>query len=124
MKQPLLSIIIPAYNAEPYIDKLINALKPQVTTDTEVIVVDDGSKMPYTAPYKWVHVIRQDNGGASAARNTGLDAAKGKYIAFIDADDLVSANYLDLIRAKIAEGCDYIYLSWQTIATDGKRRLS
>ena len=123
MKQPLLSIIIPAYNAEPYIDKLINALKPQVTTDTEVIVVDDGSKMPYTAPYKWVHVIRQNNGGASAARNTGLDTAKGKYIAFIDADDLVSANYLDLIRAKIAEGCDYIYLSWQTIGNGWQAKV-
>lgn len=123
MKQPLLSIIIPAYNAEPYIDKLINALKPQVTTDTEVIVVDDGSKMPYTAPYKWVHVIRQNNGGASAARNTGLDAAKGKYIAFIDADDLVSANYLDLIRTKIAEGCDYIYLSWQTIGNGWQAKV-
>ena len=92
-KSMKLSIIIPAYNAEPYIDKLIERLEPQISKDIEVIVVDDGSKKPYKGP-KWAKVIRQENGGASAARNTGLDKAKGDYIAFIDADDLVTEDYI------------------------------
>lgn len=112
----LLSIIIPAYNSKPYIDHLINRLKPQITSEIEVIVVDDGSKFPYMAPYDWVKVIRQENGGASSARNKGLDNANGKYIAFIDSDDLVSENYVAAVLEKIkTERPDYIYLSWKTL---------
>ena len=88
-----LSIIIPCYNAEPYINELIDCLKPQLNDDVEVIVVDDGSKKPYktSAPIK---VIRKENGGASSARNCGLDNASGEYISFIDADDIVSVDYV------------------------------
>lgn len=110
-----LSIIIPAYNAEPYIDELINVLKPQITEEVEVIIVDDGSRMPYLAPYDWVNVCRQENAGVSAARNKGLDKAAGEYIAFIDADDLVSPNYISAILNKIKkEQFDYCYLSWDS----------
>ena len=111
----ILSIIIPAYNADDYLTKLLECLDKQITKGVEVIIVDDGSKVPVETDYKWAQVIRQENGGASAARNTGLDNAKGEYIAFIDADDLVADNYIDMIKAKIAEKCDYIYLSWKTI---------
>lgn len=111
----ILSIIIPAYNADDYLSKLLECLDKQITKGVEVIIVDDGSKVPVETDYKWAQVIRQENGGASAARNTGLDNAKGEYIAFIDADDLVADNYIDMIKAKIAEKCDYIYLSWKTI---------
>lgn len=116
----LLSIIIPAYNAEPYIESLINTLKPQITDEVEVIVIDDGSKAPYLPPYKWIHVERfEDNRGVSAARNYGIDLAQGDYIAFIDADDLVSPNYIQLVLQKIqAEHFDYCYLSWKTIGND------
>lgn len=115
-----LSIIIPAYNAEPYIDHLIQNLKPQITDEVEVIVIDDGSKTPYLPPYEWVHVERfEDNRGVSAARNHGIDLAQGDYIAFIDADDLVADNYIKLILDKIeAEHFDYCYLSWKTIGHD------
>ena len=109
----LLSIIIPAYNAEPYINELLDRLAPQITPDVETIIVDDGSKKPFQTSYKWANVIRQENGGASAARNTGLDTAKGDYIAFIDADDLIADNYIQTIIDKIkAENFDYCYLSW------------
>lgn len=112
-----LSIIIPCYNAEPYIDELIKRLIPQISDDIEIIVVDDGSKFPYIPSYPEVKVIRQENGGASAARNTGLDNATGDFIAFIDADDLVTEDYITQIRAKLDEGCDYVYLSWRTIGS-------
>lgn len=115
----LLSIIIPAYNAEPYIEHLMNRLKPQITEEVEIIVVDDGSKFPYIPPYNWItfHQFEQ-NRGVSAARNKGIDMAQGEYIAFIDADDLVSENYIKLVLDKIrSEHFDYCYLSWKTIGT-------
>ncbi len=111
-----LSIIIPAYNAEPYIDHLINTINPQMRDDVEVFVIDDGSRTPYLPPYPWVNVIRQENKGVSAARNTGLDHASGEYIAFIDADDLVADHYISSIIDKIEkEQFDYCYLSWKTM---------
>ena len=110
-----LSIIIPAYNAEPYIEHLIQRLKPQINDKVEVIVVDDGSKIPYLPPYEWVHVIRQDNKGLAGARNTGLEAAKGRYIAFIDADDLVSEHFVDYVLSRTDEEWDYMDLSWRSL---------
>lgn len=111
-----LSIIIPYYNAGWYTDELLNTLSPQITEGVEVILVDDGSDEPYQTDYPWVKVIRQKNGGASKARNTGLENATGEYIAFIDADDLVSERYIERIIEKIDhEHFDYCYLSWRTI---------
>ena len=110
-----LSIIIPAYNAEPYIDHLIQRLKPQINDDVEVIVVDDGSRFPYLPPYEWVKVIRQKNKGLAGARNTGLEHAKGKYIAFIDADDLVSEDFVKTIHERASEEWDYMDCSWKSL---------
>ena len=110
-----LSIIIPCYNAEPYIDELLNRLEPQVTPDVEVIVIDDGSRTAFTTKHKWVKVVRKVNGGASSARNKGLDIAQGEYIAFIDADDLVTIDYIEQIFKKLENDPDYIYLSWRTL---------
>ena len=110
----ILSIIIPCYNAEPYIHELLGRLAPQITEDVEVIVIDDGSKVPLTTGHKFVQIIRQENAGASAARNTGLDHATGDYIAFIDADDLVSGDYIQTILNKAkTEKFDYCYMSWK-----------
>ena len=109
-----LSIIIPCYNAEPYIDELTKVLMPQVTEDVEVIVVDDGSEFPYLPNYPGIKVIRQKNKGQSAARNKGLSVAKGEYIAFIDADDMVAPDYVPKILAKIEEGFDVLEFSWKS----------
>lgn len=110
----LLSIIIPCYNAEPYINELLDKLAPQITNEVEVIVIDDGSKKPFETDWNFVVVKRQENAGASAARNTGLDMAIGEYIAFIDADDLVSDDYIKTILNKIREEAfDYCYMSWR-----------
>ena len=111
----LLSIIIPAYNAGDYLGELILRLREQIKPCVEVILVDDGSKEPVNFPYDWLTIIRQENQGASAARNTGLDHATGEYIAFIDADDLVSGNYIETILNKAkTEKFDYCYLSWKS----------
>ena len=115
-KKIKLSIIIPCYNAEPYISELLNLLDKQVNDKVQVIVIDDGSRDPFETDYKWVTVIRQQNQGASVARNTGLDNAVGEYVSFIDADDLIHENYIGILLDKIEnEDFDYCYLSWKTL---------
>lgn len=115
-KKIILSIIIPAYNAEPYINELLDKLNSQIRDDVEVIIIDDGSIKPFRTAYKFAKVFRKENGGASSARNLGIDKAKGQYIAFIDADDLVSFNYIESIVNKIEkEKFDFCYLSWRTM---------
>ena len=111
-----LSIIIPYYNTKAYTTELLACLDRQMCPDVEVILVDDGSREPFQADYPWLTIISQENGGASKARNTGLDNASGEYIAFIDSDDLVADNYLATIIGKInAEQFDYCYISWKTL---------
>ena len=112
----ILSIIIPYYNAKEYTDELLSLLDKQIDPEEiEVLLIDDGSKEEYTANYNWLKIIRQDNGGASAARNTGLDNAIGEYISFIDSDDLISDNYIETILNKIKEEhFDYMFLSWDS----------
>lgn len=111
-----LSIIIPMYNTEPYIDQLLKALAPQLTDETEVIVVDDGSDFPFLPPYPSIKVIRQTNKGVSAARNAGLKKAKGQYIVFIDSDDLVSDDYIAQVFKAIEPEPDTVYISWKHLS--------
>lgn len=108
-----LSIIIPFYNVHPYTDELLDCLLPQLTPDVEVIVVDDGSAIPYHTDYEWVKLIRQDNSGVSHARNVGLEASCGEYISFIDADDLVAPDYVQRIMSKMP--FDHLEMSWKSL---------
>lgn len=111
-----LSIIIPTYNRNDKLDNLLEKLNKQVNEEVEVLVIDDHSDIPYKSEYKWVKVIRlnENSGGASVPRNTGLDNAKGEYIAFIDSDDLVSNDYISKIINKInTEDFDYCFISWE-----------
>lgn len=108
-----LSIIIPYYNAEPYTSMLLERLRPQITNEVEVIVVDDGSKVPFETGHDFVQVIRQQNQGCSAARNVGIDKAKGDYISFIDADDMVARYFVEKILEKTKDEPDVIEFSWQ-----------
>ena len=112
-----LSIVIPAYNAEPYIDELMERLDPQITPEVEVVIVDDGSRFPVEAKYDWIKLHRFDkNRGLSAARNKGLEMAQGEVIHFVDADDMVPENYVQYMLSKIyTEDWDYIDLSWKSM---------
>ena len=111
-----LSIIIPYYNTAQYTNKLLDCLSSQITSDVEVLLIDDGSTTEYKTKYDWVKVIRKDNGGVSSARNLGMSQAKGTYIAFIDSDDMVANNYIASILEKIdKEKFDYCYMSWKTL---------
>lgn len=89
---PTVSVIIPAYNAEPFIAETVTSALNQTFTDLEVIVVDDGSTDRTAAALAEfgdrVHVHHQANAGVAQARNAGVDLATGSWIAFLDADDL------------------------------------
>lgn len=114
-----LSIIIPYFELKEYTDELLKALAPQVTPEVEIILVDDGSSTPFETYYKWCKVIRKENGGAGSARNVGIDKAKGEYITFIDADDLVPEYYIkEILKSIDDKAADIIDLSLRSF--DGK----
>lgn len=108
-----LSIIIPYYKALKYTRKLMKTLESQLRDGVEVIIVDDGCGESELDKFraKVIH-LEKNSGGASVPRNVGLDEARGEYITFIDADDMISEDYVDEILAKIEEGFDYCYFSW------------
>ncbi|MBR3644655.1 MAG: glycosyltransferase family 2 protein [Parasporobacterium sp.] len=96
----LLSVVIPAYNAEKYISEAIASVKDQVWNGpVEMIVTDDGSSDRTTeiAEKAGCIVIRQDHGGAAAARNAGIKASKGEWILLLDADDVFSEGALEAL---------------------------
>lgn len=107
-----LSIIIPAYNTGQYLENLLAVLQKQITEEVEIIVVDDGSREP-VQEHDFVKLIRQQNKGVSSARNRGLAKAKGKYIVFIDSDDMVSEDYIAQIFKSIETEPDTVYISWK-----------
>jgi len=97
------SIIIPVYNVEQYLPSCIDSILRQSCTDFELILVDDGSKDKsaqicdeFAKRDKRIQVIHQENAGVSHARNMGLDAAKGDYVLFVDSDDALPENALDV----------------------------
>jgi glycosyltransferase involved in cell wall biosynthesis len=97
MIEPLVSVIVPLYNAEKYIGQCIASVLAQTWPNIEVIIVDDGSTDgSYETAQKYegnhVMILRQTNSGASIARNKGLSVAKGSFVQFLDADDILSTN--------------------------------
>lgn len=107
----MISIIIPVYNAEKYLKTCIDSVLGQSFRDFEIILVDDGSKDKsgelcdgFACLDARVRVIHKANGGVSSARNTGIDAAAGQYIGFIDADDWVEPTYLERLLQNMSSG--------------------
>src|SRR4051794_10911248 len=101
MAKPLVSILIPAFNAEEWIADTLASAVAQTWPNKEIIVVDDGSKDGTIDVVKrfarqGVTLVTQPNQGAAAARNTAFSASKGEYIQWLDADDLLGANKLSL----------------------------
>lgn len=104
----MISVIIPAYNAARTIRRCIQSVLDQTYTEWEMIIVDDGSKddtLDICQSYgdSRIRVLHKENGGVSSARNHGLKFAQGDYIAFIDSDDFIEADYLE----HLSQGLDY-----------------
>ncbi len=115
----LLSIIIPVYNVEKYIRKTLESIYSQSFTydDVEVIVVNDGTPdnsmqivEEFATLHKNLHIINQQNKGLSGARNTGMQAAKGKYVWFVDSDDWIEEGCLSLILDRLTKAYEDVFV--------------
>lgn len=107
----MISIVVPAYNAAGVIGKCIDSVLLQTYSDFELLIIDDGSRdetaeivAAKAAQDARIHLIRQENAGVSSARNTGIAAASGELLCFIDSDDTVSANYLETLHTLYSPG--------------------
>lgn len=112
---PVVSVIIPVYNAEHYLERCLESIQRQSLRDFELILVDDGSadRSPeicrrYQARDSRVQVLRQQNAGPGAARNTGLDAARGEYVTFVDSDDFAEPCMLETLHRAAEGGADCV----------------
>ncbi len=111
------SVIIPCYNAEDYIDKCLNIILSDKLKNIEVILINDGSKdntinklNKYKKEYKQIKIIDQENAGQAIARNRALSKAKGKYIMFVDIDDFLEKDALyKMFTAAEKNKSDYVY---------------
>ena len=113
--KPTISVIVPVYNAEKYLNDCIESIIDQTFTNWELILVNDGSSdssgnicTEYTQKDKRISVIHKNNGGVSTARNVGLDAAIGKYTVFIDSDDEVEPEYFQTLLIEGEKGADLV----------------
>lgn len=112
-----ISVIVPVYKVENYLRRCVDSILNQTFRDFELILVDDGSPDccgricdEYAASYPFIHVIHRENGGLSAARNSGIDWAfansGSQYLAFVDSDDWLAPEYLEMLYRAVQEtGC-------------------
>ena len=125
---PKVSIIVPVYNVEQYLNRCVESLVRQTFTDIEIILVDDGS--PDNSPqlcdilakkYQMVRVIHKINGGLSSARLAGYKEAKGKYCIFIDSDDYIDDDMIETLYIACSNNdADMSMCSWYTNTADGR----
>ena len=107
MRKNLVSIIVPVYNAKPYLERCIDSIRKQLYDNIEIVLVDDGSEDGsedvcdrYEEKDARIKVIHKENGGNTSARHKGVECAGGEYIAFVDADDYVGLSYIsDMVSA-------------------------
>ena len=111
----MISVIVPVYNVETYLEECLDSIQNQTYTDLEVILVNDGSTdgskaicERYCKENRRFHLLNQENQGLSAARNTGVAASRGEFIVFVDSDDMILANYLETLMHYMREDVDIV----------------
>ena len=129
---PLISIIVPIYNVEKYIDRCVNSLIKQDYSQIEIILIDDCSTdnsaeiaktIALQNSQKCFFVQREKNGGLSAARNTGIKHAKGEWLSFVDSDDWVTEDYVSTLYNKAAEtNSDVVMGNAEYVYDNGERK--
>ena len=127
MTTPLISVIVPVYRVEEYLERCVKSILSQTYKNLEVILVDDGS--PDQCPAicdacaekdARVKVIHQENKGLSGARNAGIDAASGEYFAFVDSDDYVSPHFIEELYQLLQDtGCAIGQCRFSYVKGDG-----
>lgn len=125
---PLISVIVPVYNVEDYLDQCVSSIVKQTYHNLEIILVDDGSKDRSGAICDaWEHsdnrirVIHQKNRGLSGARNTGIEQSHGEFIAFVDSDDYIySSMYQCLLSELVRTKVELVVCSYDTLYENGR----
>ena len=126
-QNPLISVVVPVYNVEKYLPNCVDSLLNQTWKNLEIILVDDGSPdnswsimQDYARRDSRVKLLRQKNGGLSAARNAGVDAAKGEYIGFLDSDDYLAPETYELLyRAMVKYDAQIALCSFEYVDEQG-----
>ena len=110
MGKELISIIVPVYNAEKYLQKCLDSILEQTYQNLEIIIVNDGSTdnsgqicHEYEQKDSRIIYMEKENGGVSDTRNTGLDRMTGSYVTFVDSDDWLEPNYVQFLYEKLIE---------------------
>ncbi|MBR3802122.1 MAG: glycosyltransferase family 2 protein [Clostridia bacterium] len=125
--QPIVSVIIPVYNVEDYLCECVDSVINQTYKNLEIILVDDGSTDSsgkicddYAEKDERIRVIHKNNSGPSKTRNVGLEHAKGKYIFFLDSDDYIELNALEmLVQAAETNDADLVFFEAHSFSDDG-----
>ena len=111
----MISVIVPVYNVETYLEECLDSIQNQTYTDFEVLLVNDGSTdgskticERYCKENRRFHLLNQEKQGLSAARNTGVAASRGEFIVFVDSDDMILANYLETLMHYMREDVDIV----------------
>ena len=127
MGQELISVIIPAYNAEPYLSECLDSVVGQTYSNLEIILIDDGSTDStgticdqYAEKDRRIRVKHQENLGAATTRKWGIQTAKGKYICFVDADDWLESTMMEFMVSNIGD-CDLLTTGCCCEREDGKQ---
>lgn len=132
MELPVLSVIIPVYNVEKYLDECVNSIVNQSYKNLEIILVDDGSTDKSGAICdEWrnkdsrIKVVHKANAGSGYARNSGIEVAEGDFVAFVDSDDFIDKDmYQDLMSIAISDRSDIVYSGgFDKYLTDGSYNI-
>lgn len=122
---PLISVIVPVYKVEAYLDKCISSIAGQTYRNLEIILVDDGSPDncgaicdAWAVKDSRIKVIHRENAGGGAARNTALDTARGELIAFVDSDDYLSTAMFEKLYQYMVSGADLVECSYVPVRDD------
>ena len=131
MNDCLVSVIVPIYNVEKYLNKCIESIINQTYKNLEIILIDDGSTDKsgkicdrFEKKDNRIKVIHQKNAGVSSARNTGIDSADGLWIAFIDSDDWVEENYIKNLIENTSKDVDVVQCGYYRIVEEKKEQIN
>ncbi|WP_138493781.1 glycosyltransferase [Paenibacillus pinistramenti] len=127
----LVSVIVPVYNVESYLRKCLDSICGQTYSRLEIIVVNDGTRDgsqaiidEYARNDKRIRPLMKANGGLSSARNAGMDAAEGDYLAFIDSDDWIAPDMIkQMVRTAEAENSDVVVCNYDKVYADHTERM-
>lgn len=127
-RQPLISVIVPVWNGEKYLAECVESIVSQSLEDMEIILVDDGSTdgtwsmmERLAGKDERIRILHQENAGVSEARNAGIDMSRGRYIRFVDADDILPPDSMRILAEKAQESdCDLVLAAYTEVL--GHRR--